>query len=82
MAGGIAIGLLVILVVLIGAFAIGSYLTGGVLWFGKTDPKEDRIEGGDDDDGGRPLHTRPTTPALESTAFVGTPRGDRARERD
>ena len=80
MSGGIAIGLLIILVLILGTFGVVSYLTGGVLWWRKTDPEKDKVEGGGGDDDERPVHTHPTSPAQENTAFVGTPRGDRARE--
>jgi hypothetical protein len=79
--GGAVLWLLAVLIVAAVIFAIVSYVTGGIFWFGKTDPEEDRMEPARDEADGRPTHTRPTTPAQESTAFVGTPRGDRARER-
>jgi hypothetical protein len=71
MAGGIAILLLVIVAVVAAVIGLSLYLTGGVLWWRKTDPREDRIEG-DDERNGRPQHVRPTTPAQERTDFVGT----------
>jgi hypothetical protein len=71
MAGGIAILLLVIVAIFAVIAGISLYTTGGFLWWRKTDPREDRIEG-DRERGGRPQHTQPTTPAQEHTEFVGT----------
>jgi hypothetical protein len=74
MAGGIAILLLFVLLIVGGAIAVGLSGTGGFLWWRKTDPRGDRIEGEDADQrpDQRPQHTRPTTPAQEHTEFVGT----------
>jgi hypothetical protein len=69
MAGGIVILLLVIVAVVAGAIAISLYTTGGFLWWRKTDPRGDRIEGHDRE---RPQHSEPTTPAQEHTHFVGS----------
>jgi len=80
MSGGIALSLLAILIVVGLIFAVVSYITGGIFWFRKTDPEEDRMEPTRDEAESRPEHTRPTTPAHEHTAFVGTPHGDRVRE--
>jgi hypothetical protein len=68
MEGGIAVLLLLIIVVVGGVLAIALYLTGGALWFGKTDPKRDRVEG-DAGDGERPEHKQVTSPELEHTNF-------------
>jgi hypothetical protein len=72
MEGGIAILLILIVLVVAGFVASGLFGTGGFLWWRKTDPHEDGIEGSDPDR--RPQHTAPTTPAQEHTEFVG---GDR-----
>jgi hypothetical protein len=69
MAGGIAILLLVIVAVVVAVVGFSLYTTGGFLWWRKTDPQADRIEGGEAREG-RPQHTRPTTPAQERTQFV------------
>jgi len=75
MAGGIAILLLIIVLLVVGGIALGLYGTGGFLWWRKTDPNEDRAEYATEDPPGeserRPQHTRPTTPAQERTDFVG-----------
>jgi hypothetical protein len=71
MAGGITILLLVIIAVAAVVVGLSLYLTGGFLWWRKTDPRADRIEG-DEERNGRPQHTRPTTPAQQRTDFVGT----------
>jgi uncharacterized iron-regulated membrane protein len=71
MAGGIAILLLVIVAVVAAVAGLSLYLTGGFLWWRKTDPRADRIEGDREHDR-RPRHTRPTTPAQQRTDFVGT----------
>lgn len=68
MAGGIAILLLVIALVVIGAIAMAASGTGGFLWWRKTDPRGDRIEGETPDQ--RPRHTAPTTPAQQKTDFA------------
>jgi hypothetical protein len=73
MAGGVAILLLVIILIVGGVAAFFLATTGSFLWWGKTDPRGDRIEGSDSDSADqRPVHTRPTTPAQEHTDFVGT----------
>jgi hypothetical protein len=75
MEGGVAILLILFLLVIGGFVASGLAGTGGFLWWRKTDPREDRIEG--DDPARRPRHTTPTTPAQEHTDFVGgDPPGD------
>lgn len=70
MEGGIAILLIVIILVVGGFIASALFGTGGFLWWRKTDPREDRVEG-DSGDEQRPPHTAPTTPAKEHTDFVG-----------
>ena len=74
MEGGVAILLLVVLLIVGGFVASGLLGTGGFLWWRKTDPRGDRVEGEESDP--RPQHTAPTTPAQEHTDFVG---GDRTR---
>jgi hypothetical protein len=71
MEGGIAILLIVIILLVIGAIAFALSGTGGFLWWRKTDPHADRIEGSATADD-HPRHMRPTTPAQENTNFVGT----------
>jgi hypothetical protein len=71
MAGGIAILLLIIVLLVVAGIALALYGTGGFLWFRKTDPQRDRIADATDDREHRPQHTRPTTPAQERTGFVG-----------
>jgi len=70
MEGGIAILLIVFLLVVGGFIASGLFGAGGFLWWRKTDPRGDRVEGDDGADR-RPRHTTPTTPAQEHTDFVG-----------
>jgi hypothetical protein len=73
MEGGIAILLLLIIVVVAAVIGIAMYLTGGALWFGKTSPEGDKVEG---DDSGRfnrrPEHKRVTSKTIENTHVVGT----------
>ncbi|HKG01828.1 MAG TPA: hypothetical protein VKB03_01495 [Conexibacter sp.] len=70
MEGGIAILLIVIMLIVGGFVASGLFGAGGFLWWRKTDPQGDRVEG-DAGEGRRPRHTAPTTPAKENTDFVG-----------
>jgi hypothetical protein len=46
MEGGIAILLLLVIAIVAAVIGIALYLTGGALWFGKTSPEGDRVEGG------------------------------------
>jgi hypothetical protein len=72
MEGGIGILLLLIIVAVAAVIGIALYLTGGALWFGKTSPSGDKVEG---DEGGRfdrPEHKRVTTETIENTHVVGT----------
>ena len=70
MEGGIAVLLLLIIIVVGGGIGLALYLTGGALWFGKTSPKGDQIEGDSDSDTEpRPEHKRVTSPELEHTNF-------------
>jgi hypothetical protein len=76
MAGGIAILLLIIVLLVVGGIALALYGTGGFLWLRKTDPDADRAEQATEDPSGeggerRPRHTRPRTTAQERTDFVG-----------
>jgi hypothetical protein len=77
MSGGIAIALMMIIVVVAIVVGVISYLTGGIVWLRRTGTREDEPRRDR-----KPEHTQPTSPAQDHTAFVGTPRGDRARERD
>ena len=73
MEGGIAI--LLLLIIAVAAVVIGAalYFTGGALWFGKTSPKGDQIEGGDDGRfERRPEHKRVSSKTIENTHVVGT----------
>jgi hypothetical protein len=78
MAGGIAVLLLIIVLLVAGGIALGLYGTGGFLWWRKTDPDQDRAEHATEDPSNegarRPQHTRPTTPAQKQTDFVGRER--------
>jgi hypothetical protein len=78
MEGGIAILLLLIIVVVAGIIAVAMYLTGGALWFGKTSPEGDKIEGDGEQASHRPTHKRVTSETIENTELVGTKR-DNAR---
>jgi hypothetical protein len=80
MEGGIGIILLVVILIAAGIIGIALYLTGGALWFGKTSPKGDRIEGSDD--GERSRFKRVDMPAEEHVTLAGTEAGEREhRER-
>ena len=72
MEGGIAILLLVIIVAVAAVIGIAMYLTGGALWFGKTSPEGDKIEGGSSERASRPKHKKVTSKSLENTHMVGT----------
>jgi hypothetical protein len=76
MEGGIAILLLLIIVAVAAVIGIALYLTGGALWFGKTSPEGDKVEGGD----GRfkrPEHKKVTSETIENTELAGTRDDDR-----
>jgi hypothetical protein len=74
MGGGIAILLLVIIAVVAAVIGIALYVTGGALWFGKTSPEGDKIEGSDRDGGRqRPRHKEVTSETIENTKLAGTP---------
>ena len=70
MEGGIAILLLLIIVVVGGILAVAMYLTGGALWFGKTSPGGDKVEGDGGQSSGRPTHKRVTSETIENTELV------------
>jgi flagellar basal body-associated protein FliL len=72
MEGGIAILLLLIIVVVAAVIGIALYLTGGALWFGKTSPKGDKVEGSDTDRFDRPENKPVTSETIENTHVVGT----------
>jgi hypothetical protein len=76
MEGGIAILLLLIIVVIGGIVAVAMYLTGGALWFGKTSPDGDKVEGGGGGPSRRPEHKRVTSKTIENTELVGTKSDD------
>jgi hypothetical protein len=78
MEGGIGILLLLIILVVAGVLGIALYLTGGALWFGKTSPEGDRIEGGDGEMAARPEHKHVDQPEAERVHLAGTPAGERA----
>jgi hypothetical protein len=79
MEGGIAILLLLIIAVVAAVIGIALYLTGGALWFGKTSPEGDKIEGSDRSERfDRPEHKEVTTASIENTHVVGTRDDDRA----
>ena len=80
MAGGIGIFLLVVILVVAIGLGIALYLTGGALWFGKTSPRGDRVEGGADREA-RPEHQRVDMPEEERVRLAGTPAGE-GRERE
>ncbi len=72
MEGGIAILLLLIIVAVAVVVGIAMYLTGGALWFGKTSPEGDKIEGGRSERFERPEHKEVTSKTIENTHVVGT----------
>ena len=73
MEGGIAILLLLIIVVVGAVIGIALYLTGGALWFGKTNPGGDKVEGDERSSRfDRPEHKTVTSPTIENTHVVGT----------
>jgi hypothetical protein len=63
--GGVAILLLLVLLAVGAAFALGLFSTGGALSLRR------RSEAKGDASGDRTTHTRPTTPYHENTTFVG-----------
>jgi hypothetical protein len=77
MEGGIAIILLLLIVVVGGVVGIALYLTGGALWFGKTHPEGDKIEGGDEGSDERPRFKRVDVPEQEHVMLAGTEAGER-----
>jgi hypothetical protein len=76
MAGGIAIILLFMIVVVGGIVGIALYLTGGALWFGKTHPDGDKIEGGEGSSE-RPRFKHVDMPEEEHVMLAGTDAGER-----
>lgn len=72
MEGGIALLLLLIIVVVAVVIGAALYLTGGALWFRKTSPEGDKVEGSDDPRfERRPEHKRVTNPSIENTELAG-----------
>jgi hypothetical protein len=76
MEGGIAILLLLIIVVAALVLGAALYFTGGALWFGKTSPKGDKIEGAGERFERRPEHKHVSSPTIENTHVVGTGNDD------
>jgi hypothetical protein len=72
MEGGIAILLLVIIVAVAAVIGIALYLTGGALWFAKTSPEGDKVEGDGSRRFKRPEHKTVTSETIENTHVVGT----------
>jgi hypothetical protein len=79
MEGGIGILLLVVILGVAIVLGIAMYLTGGSLWFGKTSPSGDRIEGGAEGEA-RPEHKRVDMPEEERVRLAGTAAEGRERE--
>jgi hypothetical protein len=77
MEGGIAILLLLVIVVVGGILGIALYLTGGALWFGKTSPEGDKIEGGGQGAAERPRFKQVDVPEEEHVMLAGTEAGER-----
>jgi len=76
MEGGIGILLLLLIVVVGGVLGIALYLTGGALWFGKTHPDGDKVEGSGAG-GERPRFKRVDMPESEHVMLAGTEGGER-----
>jgi hypothetical protein len=76
MEGGIGILLLLLIVVVGGVLGIALYLTGGALWFGKTHPEGDQIEGSEAG-GRRSRFKRVDMPKEEHVMLAGTEGGER-----
>jgi hypothetical protein len=78
MEGGIAFILLLLVLVVALVLGVALYLTGGALWFGKTHPEGDKIEGDGDGDGGeRSRFKRVDVPEEEHVMLAGTEAGER-----
>ena len=77
MEGGIAFILLLLIVVVGGVAGIALYLTGGALWFGKTHPEGDKIEGQERGAGERRKFKRVDVPQEEHVMLAGTEAGER-----
>jgi hypothetical protein len=77
MEGGIAFILLLLIVVVGGVVGIALYLTGGALWFGKTHPEGDKIEGSDAGSAKRPRFKRVDVPEEEHVMLAATEGGER-----
>jgi hypothetical protein len=80
MEGGIGILLLFVILVLALVLGVAMYLTGGALWFAKTSPEGDRVEGGPEGEA-RPEHKRVDMPEEERVRLAGTAHGE-GRERE
>jgi hypothetical protein len=77
MAGGIGFALLLIILVVAIVVGVALYMTGGALWWGKTHPKGDLVEGDDGPEGGRERFKRVDQPPEEHVTLAGTERGER-----
>ena len=74
MEGGVAILLLLVIALVAAVIGIALYFTGGALWFGKTSPEGDKVEGSDGDGRRqRPRHKEVTSETIENTKLAGTP---------
>ena len=76
MEGGIGIILLFLIVIVAIVLGVALYLTGGALWFGKTSPEGDKIEGGQED-AERARFKRVDVPKDEHVMLAGTEAGER-----
>jgi hypothetical protein len=80
MEGGIGIILLVVILIAGVGIGIALYLTGGALWFGKTSPEGDKVEGSAAAE--RPRFKHVEMPPEEHVTLAGTEAGEREhRER-
>ncbi len=76
MEGGIAIILLFVIAGVALVAGVALYLTGGALWFGKTHPAGDKIEG-DEEGAERSRFKRVEMPEEEHVMLAGTEAGER-----
>jgi hypothetical protein len=76
MEGGIGIILLFLIVVVAIVLGVALYLTGGALWFSKTSPEGDKIEG-PGARAERPRFRRVDMPEEEHVMLAGTEAGER-----
>jgi hypothetical protein len=79
MEGGVAILLLLVIVGVALVVGAALYFTGGALWFGKTSPEGDKVEGSDTGRFDRRReHKRVTSKTIENTHLVGTDDDERS----